>query len=515
MEGWTTIRYLAAQGKSIKGIAAELGVARNTVRLALRREGPPQYRRPPRPNPQLVPFGDEIERMVLVERFIGSRILRELRALGYAGGATALYRYLRRRRAGLPDPRLTVRFETPPGQQGQFDWSPYTVPLGGVDTRVVVFSLTLGYSRRKLFLPSLVETQPAIFEALETAWRYFGGATKELLVDNPRAFVTNASPVRFAWNRHFLELCGHYCVQPVACHPNRPRTKGKVERPFFSLEQQVIKGGAWADLDDLARALVAYSQELDHTVHGTTGERPIERFDREGEPGGERAHLTPLPARPFVGTHEELRKVSWDCLVSFGGTRYSVPWRYAAQQVWLRPSRGTHLTIRDQHGEEIARHALAARKGSTVLDPAHYAGLPTRRADQPRTKALLAHVFLERFPAHAAFVDGLVAQQYNNAGKHLRIILALAEVYSAEAMTAALVAARAHTSFSHHFIRGMVEAGDTIRRIPASIRPTGPPNERLAPVPSSPLTPATPPPLFALRVTADLGVYQRLLESER
>ena len=131
MEGWTTIRYLAAQGKSIKGIAAELGVARNTVRLALRREGPPKYQRPPRPNPQLVPFADEIERMVLVERFIGSRILRELRALGYAGGDTALYTYLRRRKAGLPaagDARLTVRFETAPGQQGQFDWSPTGPP---------------------------------------------------------------------------------------------------------------------------------------------------------------------------------------------------------------------------------------------------------------------------------------------------------------------------------------------------------------------------------------------------
>src|SRR5688572_10180820 len=107
VEGWTTIRYLHAQGKSIKAIATELGVERNTVRLALRREGPPQYQRRPRPNPQLLPFADEIERMVVVERFIGSRILRELRARGYAGGATALYTTLRQRKEGEPDPRLT------------------------------------------------------------------------------------------------------------------------------------------------------------------------------------------------------------------------------------------------------------------------------------------------------------------------------------------------------------------------------------------------------------------------
>lgn len=503
MEGWTTIRYLHAQGKSVKAIAAEVGVARNTVRLALRRDGPPKYQRPPRPNPQLVPFADEIERMVVVERFIGSRIMRELRARGYAGGATPLYAYLRRRKEGLPDPRLTVRFETPPGHQGQFDWSPYTVLLGGLTTKLVVFSLTLGFSRRKLFLPSLVETQPAIFEALEGSWRYFGGTTQELLVDNPRAFVTNADPARFAWNRHFLELCGHYRIQPIACHPNRPRTKGKVERPFFSLEQQLIKGGAWADLDDFARALLAYSQELDQQIHGTTAERPSDRFERAG---GERVSLTPLPGRPFVGTHEEQRKVSWDCLVSFGGSRYSVPWQYAAKQVWLRPSRGTHLTVRDQHGEEIARHAVATRKGITVLDPAHYAGL---RTDQPRGKALLTHVFLRQFPDHGAFVEGLVAQQHHNAGKHLRVVLALAEVYTTEAVAAALAAARDYNTYSQRFVRGVLEAGDATRRA-RSMDGAGTVGHALRP--REPLH-ASPVPV--MHVTADLGVYQRLLESAR
>jgi hypothetical protein len=303
-----------------------------------------------------------------------------------------------------------------------------------------------------------------------------------------------------------LELCGHYRVEPVACHPHRPRTKGKVERPFFSLEQQLMKGGAWADLDDLARALLAYSQELDQQTHGTTGERPLVRFEGAGGVGGERAQLTPLPARPFVGTHEEVRKVSWDCLVSFGGSRYSVPWRHAATQVWLRPSRGTHLLVRDRHGEEIARHALAARKGVTVLDPAHYAGV---RTDQPRGKALLTHVFLRRFPDHGAFVEGLVAQQANNAGKHLRVVLALAEVYAPEAVAAALLAAREYNAFSHRFVRGLLEAGDATRRARA------PGGAGAAGLGLGPPWPPAAPPVPAGRVTADLGVYQRVLEAAR
>jgi DNA-binding phage protein len=45
MEGWATIRFLHAQGKGIRTIAKELGIARKTVRHALRTQGPPRYER--------------------------------------------------------------------------------------------------------------------------------------------------------------------------------------------------------------------------------------------------------------------------------------------------------------------------------------------------------------------------------------------------------------------------------------------------------------------------------------
>jgi len=54
MEAWVTIRYLRAQGRSIKGIARELGISKNTVKRALRANKPPHSQRPPRDNPQLV-----------------------------------------------------------------------------------------------------------------------------------------------------------------------------------------------------------------------------------------------------------------------------------------------------------------------------------------------------------------------------------------------------------------------------------------------------------------------------
>ena len=67
VEAWTTIRYLHAQGQSIRAIARELSLSRNTVRAALRGDDLPRYVRPRRPNPQLEPFADQIRQM-LVEK---------------------------------------------------------------------------------------------------------------------------------------------------------------------------------------------------------------------------------------------------------------------------------------------------------------------------------------------------------------------------------------------------------------------------------------------------------------
>lgn len=483
VEAWTSIRYLHAQGKSIRAIARELSVTRNTVRAALRQERPPRYIRPKRPNPKLAPFAEEIQRMYFEQHLIGSRIFRELRARGYTGGQTALYTHLQALKALVPNPKLTERFETAPGQQGQFDWSPYTVLIGETLVRVVVYGLVLGYSRRPCYWPSLDETQSSVFEALEAGLQHFGGSPKELLVDNAKALVTDANPQHFRWNPHFLELCGHYGIQPVACQPGRPRTKGKVERPFFYLEQHFIKGNRWPSFPAFSQALAAFTaQELDQRVHATTQEPPLARFARE------QALLTPLPVQPFISSREALRKVSWDCLVSWAGSRYSVPWSSAGQPVWLRVSQGRALTIRDQQGQELARHELAARKGTTVIEPDHYQGL---RSGMPQTRVLLTRVFQERFPDQAWFAEELLRQQPHDGVRQLRAILALTEVYPAAAVQAAFEAARTYQGYSQRFIRGILEAGGIAR---------------LAAPPSA----ATP-----VSVVADLGPYQRILEAGR
>ena len=483
MEAWTTIRYLYAQGKGKKTIAREVGVTRNTVRRALDRTGSPRYQRPSRPNLKIKPLEQEIQRM-RGEGFVGSRILREIRKRGYDGSRSALYTFLKQLKAEEPDPRVCLRYETVPGQQEQFDWSPYTVDLGGALTRMVVFSSVLGYSRRKHYSASLDTRQDSIYGAIEDGFWHFGGAAKQMLVDNDRSFVVDARPDHFRWNPHFLELCGHYSIQPIACRVRKPRGKGKVENPFRYLENHFIKGGHWRDFAHFCEELARFeAEDVNLQVHTTTQERPVDRFQREVP------HLLPLPGHRFVGSHEELRKVSWDCLVPFRGNKYGVSSPYAGKRVWVRTIRGHTLEVHNQKGDLVASHVLARGKGVITLLEGQYEGL---RQAQPRTWTVLRESFLEQFPEHETFLEKLHAQQRFNHVAHLRGILDLTKLYPAEIMEEAFQMAEIYNTFSRDFVRGLVE-----RHTPVE-----------APLPGVPLS-LRPVPVLTIR--GDLGTYQELL----
>ena len=487
MEQWTTIRYLSAQGKGIRELSRELGISRQAVRRALAAESQPRYERPTRANPKLEPHLATVRELYCTKQLIGSRIYRELQAVGYKGGRTALYDYLRSLKGTRVAEKATVRFETEPAKQAQFDWSPYTVEIGGELRGVVVYGTTLGYSRRKHYTASIDERSASIYEAIEESLWHFGGSPKELLVDNARALVTDASPSRFRFNDQFLELCGHYRIQPRACQPARPQTKGKVERPFAYLEEQFIKGNVWRSMDDFREGLARFEKDdLDVRIHGTTHESPLARFEVE------RPVLTPLPSGRFVGVKTESRKVSWDCLVPFRANRYSVPAAYAGKVVWLRVSHGSRLVVFNSRRELLAEHDLREGKGQIVMVPEHYALLRQRQG--ARSYALLSSHFLARFPHDRAFLEGLIAQHSTSPAGPLKELLALSDLYSEAALRHAFSLAAEHKRYSHIFVRGVLENGAQ----PA------PKTSETEPPPTTPLPPSA--------VAINLRNYQKVLE---
>ena len=142
---------LHRQGLSVSDIARRTGFDRKTVRRYIARGlEPPAYTpRPPRLT-LLAPYHACLrERVAAFPELRASRLLRELRAMGYRGGYTQLTDFLRTVRPQAPV-GFEQRFETPPGQQAQVDFAHFRAEFTaepGVNRVVWLFSMVLGHSR--------------------------------------------------------------------------------------------------------------------------------------------------------------------------------------------------------------------------------------------------------------------------------------------------------------------------------------------------------------------------------
>jgi transposase len=268
--------------------------------------------------------------------FNAAVLLREVREQGYAGSYSALARFVAPWRAEQRSEELgTVRFETGPGDQAQVDWGTSWVWLGEERVRVHLFVMVLGYSRRVFARAYASEGLDALLDAHERAFEHFGGRTRTLLYDNPRTIVLSKDEASGAvtWNATFKDRMDFYGAEVRLCRYYRAQTKGKVESGVKYVKRNALAGRRFADLDALNRWLVEWCLTVaDTRVHGTTHERPIERFVRE-----EAAALVAVDARrPVPRARVESRIVPRDGLVAVEANRYPVPLEWAGRKVEVR-----------------------------------------------------------------------------------------------------------------------------------------------------------------------------------
>src|SRR6478736_1524454 len=185
---------LHRQGLSVSAIARQLGVDRKTVRkyIAHGLEPPAYGPRQPRPR-RLDPFTTYLrERTTAYPGLTGSRMWRELKELGYAGGYTAVTDYLREVRPREPAP-FEVRFETPPGQQAQVDFAQFHVAFTDepTTTRIVwLFSMVLGHSRLIWARFAMHQDLQTVLRCHMAAFAALGGVPGEILYDRMKTAVT-------------------------------------------------------------------------------------------------------------------------------------------------------------------------------------------------------------------------------------------------------------------------------------------------------------------------------------
>ena len=374
---------LSKKKESKREIARRFGVAEGTVRYHIRRseEGAEDGRKNK-------PMKAESHKK-MIDTFMKDHpawkeqnlraLHEELLEVGYTGSYRSVVRYIRRYYE-KPRVRPYRRVETPPGVQAQTDWIEARVYLESEEgwTKVSGLSVKLSHSRGRALVWCMKKDLAHWLTAHNGAWVRLGGIPAVERVDNVKtAASTGAGPwatLHTVYGAYARDLKYHV----EFCRVRTPRDKGKVERDVrFVRGELQLKNRRFRDLDDLQRYTDTKLKRAMHRLTCPVTGAPVwESFLAEQEV------LTPLPeVMPDPFDVVVKRDVSRDCLVSFEGRRYSVPFLYMGRKVEVRGYMDeTVRMVLD--GEIVALHQrnTASR---LLINTAHYEGVSTDQVIAP------------------------------------------------------------------------------------------------------------------------------------
>lgn len=377
-ERWEQIQRLRAAGQSVSAIARQLELDRKTVRYWLRQSEWRPYRRAGKDETVLSAHRAWLVRRAPQVSYSARILYQELVSQrGYQGGYDTVKIAVRPLREEAALAALTQRrFETGPGQQAQIDWGQIKVRFETGAAVVHIFVMTLGYSRRAYVEGFEHERLASLLAAHEHAFEHFGGRCAELLYDRMRTVILGTEAGKARWNPTFEAFAKHWGFESRVCRAYRAQTKGKVESGVKYVKGNFVPGRVFRDLDDFNEQLRQWSQDIaDVRIHGTTHQRPIERFAQEA------AALVPCAGQAsFLQAMVRERVVAEDWLISIDSNRYSVPCRLIGKTVQVVRAGGL-WQIRHR-GELVAEHAVLAGRHQLSMLPGHGPGAAARNARQ-------------------------------------------------------------------------------------------------------------------------------------
>ncbi len=380
MEDWAEIRRLhRAEGMVVKAIARRLGVARNTVRSALRSAGPPSYERQPKGS-----IVDAVEPQIL-------ELLRDCPDMAATVMAERIgwersVRVLRERVAELrplfvaPDPcqRTTYR----PGELAQFDlWQPdVEIPLGyGQAAKCWVIVGVSGFSR---FLGAWMIPSRQAHDVLGghlRALRQFG-ACPGPWSGTKRAPSASGGVNTWPSARTSSASGGHLASVPGCASGAIPRPRAWWSGPTAISRPASCPDGASRRWVTSTANSAPGSSKANNRIHATTKVRP-----REAMAEDRGSMLAFPPVLPDTSLRWSTR-LPRDHYVRVDTNDYSVNPRFVGRRVQVQVDLDT--VVATCEGTEVARHRRCLARHQSLLAPEHSRILRAMRVERAATEAL-------------------------------------------------------------------------------------------------------------------------------
>jgi transposase len=370
---WSAMEVLREKGLSKKGIARALGLDIKTVRKWWRWPWRQQQR--PARGHRLDRWRAFLQGRAEEVGFNAAVLHRELAEQGAVVSYRAVAHYISGWRAQWRGEPATVRFETGPG--------------GWIGARRGSFSAKsgCGFTSSRWFWDTAIVCSPRRIGT--RVWtRCLTAIARRLVISavGPRRSCTTTRgrsssrrtkrPARWCGTRRSRTEWTFYGVRVRLCRYYRAQTKGKVESGVKYVKSNGLAGRRFRDLEELNSWLVTWCVRIaDQRIHGTTHEKPAERFSRDEK-------LIAVDSRtPSPRERIESRRVPRDGYVAVDANRYPVPLEWAGSQVEIRVQAeeiwiGRSGSNAVRHRRLSGKHQVARWDGSPRSCPVKAAAPP-------------------------------------------------------------------------------------------------------------------------------------------
>jgi transposase len=322
---------------------------------------------PPQNVSSVEPYRSLVERLVKEE--VETAAIRErIKERGYRGTYAAVYRFVQHIKPSTP--KTYARVERKPGEEVQVDfgYAGYLIdPESGKPRKAWAFVMLLSWSRHQYV--EFVWDQSIVTWLLchQHAFEYFGGVPKRVVLDNLKAAIIKACFDDPGVQQSYRECAEHYGFLMAPCQVRTPEHKGKVEQGGVHYVKRNFLGGREMTTRPQANrdVLIWGEQTAGQRIHGTTKEKPLERFDQV-----EKALLKPLPKSAYDLAVWKQTTLGRDCYVEFDHAYYSVPHRLNGQALWVCGGLQQVRIYTAKH-ELVATHERAKKAGERHTHPDH------------------------------------------------------------------------------------------------------------------------------------------------
>ncbi|MHC4752296.1 MAG: IS21 family transposase [Planctomycetota bacterium] len=368
------------ENKSMRQIAREMEISRNTVRKALDRASWEYTLSKPRPVPVLGPYKERINellaenaRLPRKQRYTSHLIYQAIHSEGYTGAESTVRRYVGQQRREKKARDVYLPLEYDPGTDAQVDWGEAIVIMCGEPVTVELFMMRLCYSRRMFVMAFPFQKQEAFLEGHVCAFHHFGGVPHRLTYDN---LTTAVLRVLKGKNRKeqetFISFRSHYLYESNFCTPGQAHEKGGIEHGVgYARRNFLVPPPEVNSFEELnAHLLAACLGDDSRCIHGQ------EKTIKENW-GMEKAHLLPLPEWDYQCCVTRSVHVNPYSQAEYETNRYSVPVDAAYRDLVLK---AYPFQVEILHQDQVlATHPRCFGRNQDVIEPSHYLPLLEQR----------------------------------------------------------------------------------------------------------------------------------------